>query len=170
MVRPGTRLSRPASARAVARRTRSLQDFGYCLRDWMHELGRLSTRKQLRTAVWVRPETLAGRFPEGALADSFLAAQVEFLCNRAGIGSPRWVRDPRFVLEVPWFSIPGPAVRAHLLLDAPVEFRNRNLFTVPESPFKLRSGRPRVSEAQKREKARLRQQRRRGRLAARNKA
>lgn len=154
-----TRLSRPQSARAVARRAASLADFGLNLRDWFHELRHISTRAKLREAVRVRPPRLAGRFPDGAVADAFLAAQVEFFCRRTMVRPPRWTQDPAYVLDEPWFSAPGRRLRAHLLLDTPDEFRNRNLFTTSELEVKIRRGRPRLSPAQKREKARLRQQR-----------
>ena len=148
------RLTRPKTARAVARRAGTLEEFGYNLRDWLHELRRLSTRQQLHDAVWVKPERLADRFEGGAIADAYLAAQVHALCNRAGIRAPRWVRDPCYVLEDPWFAVEGKLLRPYLLLDTPEEFRRRNLFTVPELTFQVRRGRPAVSDAQKREKAR----------------
>lgn len=159
------RLSRPQTARAVARRASSLEEFGLNLRDWFHELRNFSTRAHLRAAVRVRPPRRAGQFAQGDVADAFLAAQVEFLCHRAGVPPPRWTRDPAYVLDEPWFSTPGKRLRAHLLLDTPDEFRNRNVFTTSEVVFAVRRGRPRVSGAQKREKARLRQQRFRERQA-----
>lgn len=160
------RLSRPQTARAVARRAVDLKQFGMNLRDWFHELHARSTRRQLLAAVKVRPPRLSDRFEGGAIADAFLAAQVAYLCRIARVRAPRWTRDPRYILDEPWFSIPGRRLRTHLLLDTPVEFRNRNLFTTPEAGFTVRRGRPRVSEATKREKSRLRQQRYRARLAA----
>lgn len=157
------RLSRPQTARAVARRAASVEQFGLNLRDWFHELRRVSTRTQLQAAVKVRPPRLAQRFPQGDVADAFLAAQVEFFCHRANVRPPRWTRDPAYVLDQPWFSTPGRRLRAHLLLDTPDEFRNRNVFTTPELELNIRRGRPLVSMDQKREKARLRQQRFRAR-------
>jgi hypothetical protein len=114
-----------------------------------------------------RPPRLASNFDQGEVADAFLAAQVEWLCNRAGIRPPRWSRDPQYVLDQPWFSLPGRRLRAHLLLDTPDEFRNRNIFTTPEAKIAIRRGRPRVDDSVKREKARLRQKRYRERLAIR---
>jgi hypothetical protein len=51
------------------------------------------------------------------------------------------------------------------LLDTPDEFRNRNLFTTPEGEVKIRRGRPFVEAAVKRQKARVRQQQYRLRIA-----
>jgi hypothetical protein len=136
------------------------------LRDWFHELSRLTTRAQLFEAVRIRPERLARRFEGGEIADAFLAAQAEWICHRAGLRPPRWTRDPCYVLEEPWFSIPGRRLRTHLLLDTPDEFRNRNLFTTSEVRLGIRRGRPAVPEALKRDKARLRQKRYRERRRA----
>ncbi len=143
----------------MARRSTSIDDFGRNLRDWFHELKRGSTRGQLREAVRTRPPRLAGKFPQGDLADAFLTAQVDLLCRRSRVPPPRWTRDPGYVLADPWFSIPARELRTYLLLETPEEFRNRNLFTIPEFQFAVRRGRPRVSAESKREKARLRQQR-----------
>ena len=153
------RLSRPQSARAVARRSTSIEDFGRNLRDWFHELKRCSTRGQLREAVRVRPPRLAGKFPNGEVADAFLTAQVDFLCRRSHLPPPRWTHDSEYILEDPWFSSPARELRTYLLLETPEEFRNRNIFTTPEFQFAVRRGRPRVTAESKREKARLRQQR-----------
>lgn len=139
------------------------------MRDWFHEIQRISTRTQLLAAVRTRPERLAGRFARGRVADAFLAAQVEWLCHRAAIRPPRWTRDPCFVLDRPWFALPSPRLRTHLLLDTPDEFRNRNLFTTPEVRLNIRRGRPAASPEHRREMNRLRQQRfraRRGQVRA----
>ena len=159
------RLSRPSSARGVARSARTIEEFGRNLRDWFHELKHVSSRAGLAAAVKVRPPSMARRFPDGAIADAFLASQVEYLCRLAGLKPPHWTRDPCYVLDEPWFSVPGRHSRSHLLLETPDEFRNRNIFTTPEGVVNIRSGRPRVSRSVKLAKARLRQQRFRERLA-----
>jgi hypothetical protein len=151
----------------VARSARTIEEFGLNLRDWFHELRHFSSRAQLAAAVKIRPPSLAKRIPTGEIADAYLAAQVEFLCRRAGLRPPRWTRDPIYVLDDPWFSIPGRHSRAHLLLETPDEFRNRNVFTTPEIQVTIRRGRPCVDRSVKLAKARLRQQRYRQRLRAR---
>ena len=50
------------------------------------------------------------------------------------------------------------------MIDTPASFRQRGVFTIPENVVRLRRGRPRVSPEQKREKARIRDQRYRAKI------
>lgn len=152
---------RPRTVRAVASRAGSLEQFGMNVRDWLHEVRRVTTRKGLLAAVSHRPPRLRGNFPGGKIADAFLAAQVEYLCRHAGIRPPSWTNSPEYVLEEPWFGYSdAPAgLRAILIRDAPVEFKNRNLFTTSEIEWQPRRGRPRKTLQEHRETARLRQRR-----------
>jgi hypothetical protein len=59
-------------------------------------------------------------------------------------------------LKDPWFA---DEARASLLVLTPASFRQRNVYTIPEQVIKLRRGRPRVSDEQKREKAMARDRR-----------
>jgi hypothetical protein len=149
---------RPRTARAVASRAATLQQFGLNLRDWFHELRKLTTRASLQAAVSHRPPRLREHFEGGQIADAFLAAQVDFLCRHAGIRPPLWTRSSEYVLDDPWFgySDAPAALRAILIRDADVEFKNRNLFTNSEIEWKPRRGRPRKSPAEHRETTRLR--------------
>lgn len=160
------RLSRPKSARAVARRASTLPEFGRNLRDWFHELRLLTSREELARACAVRPPRRGRDFRDGGVADAFLAAQVEYLCLSAAVRPPRWVYDPCYVLRDPWF--PGnpanPHLRALLIRDAPPPFLNRNLFTTPEITWQPKPGRPRLrSSAELAESNRVRQKRWRAR-------
>ena len=152
---------RPRTARAVAGRADTLAQFGLNLRDWFHELRKLSTRQALLAAVSHRPPRLRDQFNDGLIADAFLAAQVEFLCRRAHVVPPRWTRSQEYVLEDPWFGSADASVnlRALLIRDAPSEFKNRNLFTTSEIEWQPRRGRPRKSIEEHRAKNRLRQRR-----------
>jgi hypothetical protein len=138
-----------------------LEQFGRNVRDWLHELRLLTTREGLSAVVHHRPRSLRFIFPEGKIADAFLAAQVEYLCRHAGIRPPSWTDSPEYVLDDPWFgySDAPAALRAMLIRDAPVEFKNRNLFTTSEIEWRPRRGRPRKSLEEHREKTRLRQRR-----------
>jgi hypothetical protein len=152
---------RPRTARAVAGRADTLGQFGMNLRDWFHELRNIPTRVGLLTAVSHRPPRLRNQFPGGEIADAFLAAQVEYLCHHAGLRPPRWTRSAEYTLDEPWFgSADAPAyLRAILIRDADVEFKNRNLFTTSEITWQPKRGRPRKSLQERRETNRLRQQR-----------
>lgn len=159
---------RPRTARSVAQRAKSLEEFGHNVRDWLHELRRVTTREGLRRACWHRPPRMAEAFAEGTLADAFLAAQVEYLLRRAGMEAPRWVADQSYVLAEPWFPHAGADshLRALLIRDAHVEFANRNLFTTSEFTWLPKRGRPVVlTQEQRRTKARVRLQRWRARQA-----
>lgn len=157
---------RPRTARAVASRSKSLPDFGHNLRDWLHELRRVTSREGLRRACWRRPPRLAGAMAGGEIADAFLAAQVEYLLSRAGLKSPRWVFDPSYVLPAPWFPHEGADshLRALLIRDAQAEFANRHLYTISEFTWSPKRGRPTVlTPQQRRDRARARLQRWRAR-------
>jgi hypothetical protein len=149
---------RPRTARSVAGRASTLEQFGKNVRDWFHELRQLTTRDGLAAAVSHRPPRLRAKFRGGQIADAFLAAQVEYLCRRSGIRQPKWTFSPEYVLDEPWFGYSdAPAgLRAILIRDAPPEFKNRNLFTTSEIEWKPKRGRPRKSLEEHREKTRLR--------------
>lgn len=131
----------------MASRADTLEQFGLNLRDWFHELRRLTKRAELLASVSHRPPRLKARFAGGEVADAFLAAQVEFLCCRAGVRPPRWTGAAEYVLSDPWFgySDAPAALRAILIRDADVEFKNRNLFTNSEIEWSPRRGRPQKS-------------------------
>ena len=159
---------RPRTARAVADRSDTLAQFGMNLRDWFHELRLVSTRQGLMDSISHRPPRLRRRFPGGDIADAFLAAQVEYLCRHAGLKPPKWSGSPEYVLEDPWFGFADASsgLRAILIRDAPVEFKNRNLFTTSEIEWRPRRGRPRKSREELRENNRIRQRRWRESMAA----
>jgi hypothetical protein len=156
-------IRRPQTLREVAEQSGSLSEFGMNLRDWQHEVrrGGVYSRKELSRRVSETPAILSGQFPGGNTADAYLAAYAEWLADRASIDRPAWCRDSRRVAREPWFATP---IRGWLLAATPASFRQRNLFTIPEPVFHPRPGRPRVSEARKREKARLRQKAYRARV------
>ena len=154
---------RPDTLRQVAEQAASLEEFGLLLRDWIHQVtrGDVSNRPALQRAIDETPPLLRTKFGQGEVADAYLAAYAEWIADRAGIDRPRWVlRSSRF-LEDPWFA---DNARASLLIETPASFRQRGVFTIPESVVRLRRGRPRVNFEQKRAKARVRDQRYRAKI------
>lgn len=157
-------LSRPRTLNEVARRSGSLESFGYNLRDWQHEVSRrFSSHRQLADSIQEPPVLLAKQFSDGEVADAYLAAYAEWLSLEAGIPSPLWCEGKTRRLKRPWYS---GANQSHLEKTTPTSFSKRGLYTVPENVFKARPGRPRVSSESKRLKAAERQRAYRKRVKA----
>jgi hypothetical protein len=149
-------IERPKTLRDVAVQSGSLQDFGTNLRDWQHEIqrGGVHSYRALTKRLEREPPLLSSRFEGGDIADAYLAAYAEWISDQAGVLRPIWCGNPERCANDPWFST---SVRGQLLATTPASFRQRNLFTIPDAVFSAKPGRPRVPEAGKREKARLRQ-------------
>ena len=147
---------RPKTIRDVARVSETLDDFGLNLRDWQHDIqrGGVHSRAEFEKRLSESPRLLRDRFDGGDVADAYLAAYAEWLADRAKIAPPRWCAYKTRVANDPWYS---GSTREQLERTSPKTFRRRNLYTIPESIFAPRRGRPRVSQEQLKEKARLRQ-------------
>ncbi len=74
------------------------------------------------------PLPLAGKIPDGARLDAYLAAIGEHLCRMNGWPAPAWTFAPERFLELPWFCMNTHAGRMLLLMDSPSAFRARNIF------------------------------------------
>lgn len=153
----------PQQLSEVADQSQSLGDFGLLLREWNHAItrGDVSNRPSLARFIERAPRRLADVFSDGEIADAYLAAYAEWIADQAGIMRPKWTGEARRSLRQPWFA---DNARASLLVLTPASFRQRNVFTIPEKVVRLRRGRPKVSAAQKRAKARERDRRYRARV------
>jgi hypothetical protein len=152
--------ARPSSLAEVAVRADSLECFGRELADWLHTLRALGSRPALAATIAEAPARLAGRFPEGPLADATLAAYADLLADRAGFAPPAWCFGAERVSPEPWFASSGPRGRVLALRDSPPAFKRRNLFSAaPDLPVRLRAGRPPVAAALRRAKNAERQRR-----------
>lgn len=147
---------RPQTLEDVSGSSHTLEEFGHHLRDWQHEIqrGKVHSRPELAKRIHHAPRRLKDLFENGDTADAMLAAYAEWIADEAGIPRPPWVSDPERVSEKPWFGNPA---RGWLLANSPASFRHRGLFTIPEPVFRPKRGRPPVSDAQKKRKARERQ-------------
>jgi hypothetical protein len=94
--------------------------------------------------------------------DAYLAAYVEWLCERHGVPTPDWLEQAERFANKAWFDYP-PLWRDSFV-HAPAAFRRRGVFTRPEDVLRLRKGRPKVSQAEKRRKSSERQRRYRARV------
>ena len=88
------------------------------LNSWLAELG--ST--ELRQAVATEPTADLDAFHR-----NYIAAMVEYTCEREGTAPPAWVRSIP-PLTKPAFGSELLSLRLHLLTHSPPPFRRRNIF------------------------------------------
>jgi len=152
---------RPTNLKEIAERSDSLRDFGRHLRDWLHELRRASSRTQAAGTIVDEPPRLREKFPQGHVADAWLAAYAEHLAGKIGATAPEWTLAPWRISADPLFDEGStPALRTRALVRAPLAFKRRNIFThAVDLPLSLRAGRPTKSADEKR-KANAERQRR----------
>lgn len=155
---------RPKSLREIAARAEDLSHFGREFADWLHTLRAGVSSPEAAAAIAEEPSLLRDRFPDGAVADAWLAAYAEYLAERIGQPAPKWSDSPKRISPEPWFSTEHPESRRRALRDSPPPFKNRNLFTEKvDLPLRLRAGRPPKSAEEKRRANAERQRRFRAR-------
>jgi len=157
---------RPRTLHEIAARAEDLKHFGWEFTDWLHTVRTLRSRTALAQTIAAEPPLLASRFPEGNVADAWLAAYAEYLAQLTAIAIPAWANSPKRIAREPWFSTDRPLSRALALRDSPPAFKNRNLFTPRvDLPLRLRAGRPAKTAGEKRQTNAERQRRFRTRRA-----
>jgi hypothetical protein len=117
-------LKRPRSLAQLAEWTTNGREFDMNVVDFLHHFKSQPSFDSLA----VEPELLIDRFPEGHIADCYLAAMAVELATQLGRARPGWSQHPQRFSREPWFSSPGPHMRALLLVESPPGFRERNLF------------------------------------------
>ena len=128
-----SRISRPGTMADVARNSRSLEEFGYNLRDWQHEIrDKWRGPQDFARRISAAPELLQEKFPEGDVADAYLGAYALWLADKVRVPRVEWAKEEKRKARNPWFS---GFKRASLLRDAPAHFIQRNLFTIPDASF-----------------------------------
>jgi len=153
---------RPRSLSEISEQSDSIGAFGRNLRDWLHELRNVSSRRQAGEAIAGEPALLAGKFPEGVVADAWLAAYAEHLAGKIGIRAPEWAFLPERIAVEPAFDegTDNRKLRTLALERAPLAFKRRNIFTPSaDLPLSLRAGRPAKSIEEKRRTSAERQKR-----------
>jgi hypothetical protein len=154
-------IPRPTTLKEIAERSDSIGDFGQHLRDWLHEVRRASSRSQAAAAIAEEPPRLQDKFPQGHIADAWLAAYAEHLAGKIGIAAPEWAFAPWRTSNDPLFDEGStPALQTLALIGAPLAFKRRNIFTPSvDLPLRLRAGRPAKSAEEKRQNNAERQRR-----------
>jgi hypothetical protein len=156
-----TMIGRASTLKEIAERSDSISEFGRHLRDWLHELRRVSSRPQAAASIRDEPPPLRGKFPQGEVADAWLAAYAEQLAGKIGAAAPEWAFAPWRISDEPLFDDGAtPALRSIALVQAPLAFKRRNIFTPSvDLPLAFRAGRPRKSAEEKRKTNAERQRR-----------
>jgi hypothetical protein len=155
---------RPQTVIDVCLVSSDAEQFGRSIRDWQHELRKVSNRKEFTRRVADAPPRLRSRLKDGGQCDAYLAAYVEWLSDRAGVVAPSWVNDHTRVADRASYDY--PPLWAQSFVAAPGSFRRRKIFTVPENVLNFRRGRPSVSSDQKRQKNAAHQRAHRERVKA----
>jgi hypothetical protein len=152
---------RPTTLKGIAERSDSIGDFGRHLRDWLHELRRASSRTQAAATIADEPPRLREKFPQGEVADAWLAAYAEHLAGKIGASAPEWAFAPWRTSDDPIFDHGSTStLRTLALVRAPLAFKRRNIFTPSvDLPLALRAGRPAKSAEEKRKTNAERQRR-----------
>lgn len=73
-----------------------------------------------------------------ARSDAYIGAVGEHLARRWGLTIPAWTDDPRRILSEPYFDGDVELLKRYLLMESPLAFRRRMIFTELEP---LRRGR-----------------------------
>ncbi len=152
---------RPTTLKEIAERSEAIEEFGRHLRDWLHELRRVSSRGQVAKVIAEEPPRLRGKFAQGHVADAWLAAYAEHLAGKIGAAAPKWAFARWRIAVDPIFDEGATqALRTLALVRAPLAFKRRNIFTPSvDLPLRLRAGRP-VKSAEEKRKTNAERQRR----------
>ncbi|MCH8541729.1 MAG: hypothetical protein LAT58_13300 [Opitutales bacterium] len=153
---------RPLSAAEVAAHSSDPETFGRNLRDWQHELRRITSRQAFAQRIQEPPPLLAGKLRDHGQCDAYLAAYVDWLCQRHGVPVPDWANDTERCAVKAWYDY--PPLWQDALINAPGAFRRRGVFTRPDDVLRFRPGRPPMSSFHKRRKSAERQRRYRARI------
>ena len=116
---------------------------------------------QAAKTVADEPPRLQDKFPQGYVADAWLAAYAEHLAGKMGGAAPEWTFAPWRTSADPVFDEGStPALQTLALVRAPLAFERRNIFTpAVDLPLALRAGRP-VKSAEEKRKTNAERQRR----------
>jgi len=117
-------VSRPATLAEVARRSsEGTQDFSYALREFLDSFYGADT-SQRGAMLADQPVQLSD-----PAEHAYLGAVAEYLARRWQCPIPAWSNDPSRFLRRPYFTTPIEDLKAMLLVESPLAFRRRMIFT-----------------------------------------
>ena len=129
---------RPNTLAEVAERRQAGEDFGRLLSEFLDQFYQALPSGGAQAMIAMEPAALAD-IREHAL----LGAIGEHLARRWNLSTPVWTNDPSRFLRQSYFTTPAQGLNALLLVESPLAFRRRLIFTEAEP---LRRARMPVAE------------------------
>jgi hypothetical protein len=120
-------MPRPHTLAEVAQRRNTGEDFSLLLREFLDEFYSAVCRGEAAACIAEEPE----RLPE-LREHASLGAVGEHLARRWNLLIPPWTDDSSRFLRRPYFTTTLEGLKALLLVESPIAFRRRLIFTEAE--------------------------------------
>jgi hypothetical protein len=128
-------VNRPDTLAEVAQRVEAGATFGPTLREFLDQF--YLHPEQRQAMIDAEPALLPDERQHASLG-----AVGEHLARRWGLTVPPWTDDPSRFLREPYFTTPIEDLKAMLLVQSPLAFRRRLIFTEAEPLRRARMPRP----------------------------
>jgi len=128
-------MMRPNTLAEVARRVSAGAPFGPTLSEFLDEF--YLHPEQRAAMIAAEPSHLADERQHATLG-----AVGEHLARRWGVAVPSWTDDASRFLHEPYFTTPIEQLKAMLLIESPLAFRRRLIFTEAEPLRRARMPQP----------------------------
>jgi hypothetical protein len=121
-------MNRPHTLAEVARRSNAgEQEFSAALREFLDEFYGALRVGTAAERIAAEPEAIGD-----PRRHAFLGAVGEHLARRWNLPIPPWTEDRSRFLRRPYFTTPLEGLKAMLLVESPLAFRRRLIFTEAE--------------------------------------
>src|ERR1700686_3408617 len=121
-------MNRPHTLAEVARRRNAgEQEFSAALREFLDEFYGALRAGTATDLIAAAPEPIGD-----PRRHAFLGAAGEHLARRWNLPIPAWTEDRSRFLKRPYFTTPLEGLKAMLLVESPLAFRRRLIFTEAE--------------------------------------
>ena len=120
-------MPRPLTLAEVAQRRNAGEDFSFLLREFLDEFYGAVRRGEAAACIADEPECVAN-----VQEHASLGAIGEHLARRWNLPIPAWTDDPSRFLHRPYFTTTLEGLKALLIVESPIAFRRRLIFTEAE--------------------------------------
>ena len=120
-------MPRPLTLAEVAQRRNAGEDFSLLLREFLDEFYGAVRRGEAAACIADEPECMSN-----AQEHASLGAVGEHLARRWNLPIPAWTDDPSRFLRRPYFTTTLEGLKALLIVESPIAFRRRLIFTEAE--------------------------------------